>query len=79
LPFCYGAAGAWERCAVFVILWLNEHRLLVVAVLGASMWIGAYAFYFRGPLKSWLTKGRPHNWSVDMLTKKAVSRGQEQV
>jgi hypothetical protein len=43
------------------------------------LWFGAYGYYFRGMIKSWFNRGRPHNWSVDMVTKKAVARGQEQV
>jgi len=68
-----------EGMPLVVILWLNEHRLLVVFVLAAVMWFGAYGYYFRGLIKNWFSRGRPHNWSVDMVTKKAVARGQEQV
>jgi hypothetical protein len=64
---------------MYVLLWLNEHRLLVVWVLAISMWGGAYAFYFRHIIRVWLFRGRPHNWSVDMVTKKAVAHGREQV
>ncbi len=64
---------------MIVILWLNQHRIMVVWVLALSMWIGAYGWYFRAPVKFWLLRGRPHNWSVDMVTKKAISRGVEEV
>jgi hypothetical protein len=64
---------------VILILWLNEHRILVVSLLAASMWVGAYGWYFRNPIRFWITRGKPHNWSVDMVTKKAVARGQEQI
>ena len=62
-----------------VILWLNEHRIGVVMFLAASMWFGAYGFYFRKPLWNWALRGRPHSWSVDMVTKKTVARGVEEV
>jgi len=64
---------------MIVLLWLNQHRMLVVGLLAAAMWIGAYGWYFRNTVKTWLLRGKPHTWSVDMVTKKAVARGQEQV
>ncbi len=64
---------------MLVILWLNEHRILVVAMLGVMMWTGAYAYYFKQQFRGFFMRGRPHNWSVDMVTKKAVARGREQV
>ncbi len=64
---------------MYFILWLNEHRMLVVWLLAITLWVGAYVFYFRQLIRNWLMRGRPHSWSVDMVTKKAVARGQEQI
>ena len=63
---------------MIVLLWLNEHRMLVVFAVAFGMWGGAYGWYFRNPVRTWIFRGRPHNWSVDMVTKKAVARGSEQ-
>jgi hypothetical protein len=63
---------------MFLILWLNEHRMLVVGFMGLSMWVGAYTWYFRHNIRNQLTRSKPHSWSVDMVSKKGMSRGKEQ-
>jgi hypothetical protein len=63
----------------YLILLLNEHRLLVLWVLALSIWVAAYSIYFRHMVRRWIGRGQRHSWSIDMATKKAVSRGKEEV
>jgi hypothetical protein len=62
-----------------ILLWLNIHRMLVVILLGAAAWIGAYVSYLRPTVMAIINRGKPHNWAVDMVTKKAISRGKTEV
>ena len=62
-----------------IILWLNDHRLLTVFTVTFLLWGGSYGYYFRHLIRGWFARGRPHNWSVDMVTKKTVSHGREEV
>jgi hypothetical protein len=64
---------------VLILLWLNQHRLFTVLMIALFLWTGSYAWYLRGFVRKFLYHGRPHNWSVDMATKKAVARGSEEV
>ena len=61
------------------ILWLTYNRTLLLVMITMSCWIGVFAWYFRGPMQNWLRRGRPHNWSVDMVNKKAIVNGKEEV
>jgi hypothetical protein len=63
----------------YVLLWLNIHRLFVVALLGLGLWLSAYVGYFRPIISNYLRRGRAHSWSVDLVGKKAVSRGKTEV
>jgi hypothetical protein len=63
---------------VLILLWLNEHRTLTVLMMALLLWTGSYYWYFRNLIRKYLFHGRPHNWSVDMATKKAVARGVEE-
>jgi hypothetical protein len=62
-----------------IILWLNDHRLLTVFAVSFMLWGGSYGYYFRHIIRNWFVRGKAHNWSVDMVSKKAVSHGREQV
>jgi hypothetical protein len=64
---------------VVILLWLNQHRVLTVLMIALVLWTGSYGWYLRRFLRSYLFRGRPHNWSVDMVTKKVVARGVEEV
>ena len=63
----------------FILLLLNEHRLLFVWVLALVLWITAYGIYFRNIIRRQFNKGRPHNWSIDLVRKKAITNGKEEV
>jgi hypothetical protein len=62
-----------------ILLWLNDHRLMTVFAVSFMLWGGSYAFYFRHLIRHWFARGRPHNWSVDMVSKKAVTNGKEDI
>jgi hypothetical protein len=62
-----------------LMLWLNAHRAWVVVVVALCLWTGPYFWYFRAPVRKWLKRGKRHNWSVDILQRKAVINGKEQV
>jgi hypothetical protein len=64
---------------MLILLWLNDHRLLTVLMVALALWVFSYGFYFRHLIRNWVVRGKPHNWSVDMVTKKAVAHGREQV
>ncbi len=64
---------------LFIILWLNEHRNLVMWLMALVMWVAAYALYFRNIVVRWFRHGQKHSWSVNLATKKAVSHGREEV
>jgi hypothetical protein len=44
-----------------------------------TFWVVPYAWYFREPVQNWIRRGKRHNWSVDMVNKKAVVNGKEQL
>ena len=62
-----------------LLLWLNIHRQLVIILLAIVLWVGAYAAYVRPIVENIVKSRRPHNWQVDLASKKAVSRGKTQV
>ena len=64
---------------LYLILLLNEHRMLVMWLLALMMWVAAYGLYFRNMIRRWFSRGQKHSWSIDMATKKAVSHGKEEV
>jgi hypothetical protein len=64
---------------LYFILLLNEHRNLVMWLLALVIWVAAYGIYFRHMVRRWIGRGQSHNWSIDLATKKAVSRGKEEV
>jgi hypothetical protein len=64
---------------VLILLWLNQHRIFTVLMTALALWTGSYAWYLRGFVRKYFFRGRPHNWSVDMASKKAVARGVEEV
>jgi hypothetical protein len=41
----------------------------VILVVGLSMWVAAYAWYFKGDWDVYWRERRPHKWSVDLATK----------
>ena len=62
-----------------IMLWLNLHRVMVVLVIALGLWGWAYYWYFGPLVRAYFTKGQPHNWSVDLASKKAVARGKTEV
>ena len=62
-----------------VMLWLNIHRIYVMGVLGIITWTTAYFSYFQPIIFGWWRRRRPHSWSVDLVGKKAVSRGKTEL
>ncbi len=64
---------------LYIILLLNEHRTLVMWLFALTIWVAAYSIYFRHMVRRWFGRGQRHSWSIDMASKKAVSRGKEEV
>ena len=62
-----------------LMLWLNGHRTEVVIVAAVMLWTLPYYWYFRRMLRHWYRRGRRHDWSIDMATKKAVHSGKEEL
>ncbi len=63
----------------YLMLWLNAHRAGVVWVIAFFAWTGPYTWYFRVPLKRWWLRSKRHNWSVDMVQKRAIYNGKEEL
>jgi len=62
-----------------LLLWLTYNRGFVVTMVCLTFWVVPYAWYFREPVQNWIRRGKRHNWSVDMVNKKAVVNGKEQL
>ena len=62
-----------------LMIWLNYHRIGVVVVIGLCCWIAPYLWYFRQPVNQYLRRGKRHNWSVNMVEKKALFNGKEEI
>jgi hypothetical protein len=62
-----------------ILLVLSGYRVLVLTIIGLIMWILAYALYAKRFIKQYMHKGRPHSWSVDLVTKRATSRGRPEI
>jgi hypothetical protein len=62
-----------------VMLWLNAHRFAMVVVLAVMMWTVPYYWYFRGIITKWHARGKRHDWSVDMVEKKAMFNGKQEL
>ena len=63
----------------YILLLLNEHRNLVTWLLALCVWCAAYGLYFRHMVARWFGRGRAHNWSIDMASKKAITNGKEEI
>jgi hypothetical protein len=61
------------------MLLLSGYRVLVLTIIGLAMWIIAYALYAKKYIKYYIQRGRPHAWSVDLVTKRATARGRTEV
>jgi hypothetical protein len=61
------------------MLWLNAHRGGIVVVVAVMMWTVPYYWYFRGPINRWRNRGKVHDWSIDMVEKKATVNGKEEL
>ena len=64
---------------LYLILVLNEHRIAVAYTVAVSIWIAAYYWYFGPMIWRYFYRGKAHNWSVDLATKKAVANGREEL
>ena len=64
---------------LYLILLLNEHRTAVAWVIALVIWVSAYGWYFRHMILAFFRRGQAHNWSIDMVTKKTVTNGKEEV
>jgi hypothetical protein len=62
-----------------VMLWLNAHRTLVVVVVAVVLWTAPYYWYFRRHVQRWWGRGKAHDWSIDMVQKKAIFNGKEEL
>jgi hypothetical protein len=54
-------------------MWEENHRVLIIAVIAASLWIATYALYFRDDFWKYLRNRRAQRWGVDMATKTVTS------
>jgi hypothetical protein len=61
------------------MLWLNAHRTAAVVAIGVMLWTVPYYWYFRKIVGRWLRRGKPHDWSIDMVQKKAMFNGKEEL
>jgi hypothetical protein len=52
-----------------LMIWASAHRAMVILVIGLSMWVAAYAWYFKGDWDLYWRERRPHKWSVDLENK----------
>ncbi len=57
------------------LLLLTGHRTLLVGLIAIVLWVTAYYLYFRRVLIPYFNRGKPHSWSIDMVNKRAISRG----
>jgi len=62
-----------------LMLWLNGHRTEVVVVAAVMLWTLPYYWYFRKMVRKWRTRGKRHDWSIDMVQKKALFNGKEEL
>lgn len=62
-----------------LMLWLNAHRAGLVVVVAIMMWTLPYYWYFRKPMRRWMKRGKRHDWSIDMVEKKAMYNGKEEL
>jgi len=53
----------------YFMIWASAHRTIVILIVGLSMWVAAYAWYFKGDWDRFWRERRPHKWSVDMESK----------
>jgi hypothetical protein len=58
-----------------LMLWLTGHRVLVVGLVAASLWVTAYYLYFKKVLIVYLNRSKPRSWALDMVNKQPVTRG----
>jgi hypothetical protein len=52
-----------------LIVWISAHRALLSGLLALSTWVAAYYWYLKSDLRNYFHHRRPHNWSVDMVSK----------
>jgi hypothetical protein len=58
-----------------ILLVVTGHRILIIALIALGLWLGAYYMYVKRYYKGFFNRRRPHSWSVDMVNKRAMSRG----
>ncbi len=59
------------------LLWIREHRGLMLAAVAAFFWIFANWWYWRGDWARIRRENAPKTWSVDMASK--TSKGGRKV
>jgi hypothetical protein len=62
-----------------ILLWLNRHRIVAVACVALALWSTAYYWYFKGLVLQILNRSKPHNWTVNLVTKTAMRGGREEL
>jgi hypothetical protein len=62
-----------------ILLLLSGYRVLVLTIIGLALWFMAYGLYAKRFIRQYMFKGRPHSWSVDLVTKRATSRGRPEI
>ena len=55
--------------SIAIWLWASAHQVIIILLIGLSMWAAAYMWYFRDDWLRYRRDRRPHKWSVDMVTK----------
>ncbi len=52
-----------------IALLVSAHRSLLMGIFALALWALANYWYLRGDIRNYRRARRPHNWSVDMVTK----------
>jgi hypothetical protein len=58
-----------------IMLVITGHRILIIALIALGLWLSAYYLYAKRYFRGFFKRSRPHSWSVDMVNKRAMSRG----
>ena len=56
------------------LLWMSEHRGLLLAAVAAFFWLAANYWYWRRDIQRILRENKPHSWSVNMAAKTGTGR-----
>jgi hypothetical protein len=58
-----------------ILIWANDHRILITSLVAVILWGLAYGIYFRRVLVRVLRRSEAHSWQIDMVNKTAMRGG----